>query len=109
MPSVLDRQRPYRALDLALRVSCALLIVATYLGSAAATRAAAYKVPTPPFTRCFLTKLSEEATLEATMSPSDGASVQVGQSVEFSGSVNAPLSFAIASSAAQLASPDIAS
>lgn len=105
----MDWRRPYRAFDLVLRVSFALLIVAAYQGGAAATRAAAYEVPTPPFTGCFFDGAAERATLEAAMSPSDGATVQVGQSVEFSGRANTPLSFAIASSAAQLASPDIAS
>jgi hypothetical protein len=109
MPSALDWQRPHRALDLVLRVSCALLIVAACLGGVAATRAAAFEVPTPPFTGCFLDGAAEKATLEAAMSPGDSATVQVGQSVEFSGRANTPLSFAIASSAAQLGSPDIAS
>jgi hypothetical protein len=109
MPSALERQRSHRALDLVVWVSSALLIAAAYLGGVAATRAAAFEVPTPPFTGCFFNGAAEKSTLEAAMSPSNGAIVQVGQSVEFSGRANTPLSFAIASSAAQLANPDIAS
>ena len=108
MPSALDRRRPHRALDLVLRVSCALLIAAAFLGGAAAKRAAAYEVETP-LADCLFSGAAEKATLEAAMSPSDGATIQVGQSVEFSGRANTPLSFAIASSVAQLANPDIAS
>jgi hypothetical protein len=85
------------------------LIVAAYRGGAVATRAAAFEVETPPFTGCFLDGAAEKATLEAAMSPGNGATIQVGQSVEFTGRADTPLSFAIASSAAQLANPDIAS
>lgn len=47
------------------------------------------------------------ATLEATLSPANGVSVTVGTPVVFSGSASQPVSFAVASSAALLTSPDI--
>jgi hypothetical protein len=47
------------------------------------------------------------SALEANLSPSNGATVQAGTPVTFSGSSEAPVTFAIASSAALLSSPDI--
>jgi hypothetical protein len=88
---------------------CAAVLAVALAAWGTAARADAYVVETPPWLPCFLDGQAEKASLEASLSPANGATAQVGQAIEFSGHSNAPLSFAIASSAAQLSSPDIAS
>jgi hypothetical protein len=63
--------------------------------------------PPSPALICAGAVVANEAVLEARLGPSEGASVQAGTSVTFSGYSGAPVTFAVASSAALLSSPDI--
>lgn len=58
---------------------------------------------------CLLDSFAELEGLEATLRPPSGATVQAGATVTLSGNPSVPVSFAVASSAALLSSPDIAS
>ena len=87
----------------------ALLAVLGALGSVVAgcvSPAQGY-VPTPPGVICFGAVQANMAVLEGSLSPAINAFVQVGTPVTFSGNSGAPLTFAVASSAALLSSPDI--
>lgn len=64
-------------------------------------------VPTPPGTICSLASEANLVSLEGSLSPANNAFVQAGTSVTLSGSSEAPVTFAVASSAALLSSPDI--
>jgi hypothetical protein len=60
----------------------------------------------PQWLRCATESLAIEAVLNRSLSPSDGATVTVGTNVAFSGVASAPVTFAIASSPGDLASPE---
>jgi hypothetical protein len=74
------------------------------LGSVDAARG---YVPSPPYIACFNDGEADLASLEASLSPAGGVSIQAGVPVTFSGSSGSPVTFAMASSAALLSSPDI--
>lgn len=60
-----------------------------------------------PWAICWASEQTDLSVLERSLGPSDGASVQAGTPVTFSGPSKAPLTFALASSPASLSSPDI--
>jgi hypothetical protein len=84
------------------------LTLLLYVATMSASVAQAYVEPPPGF-RCFLNTAAHTATLEHSMSPADGATVRTGNAVSFSGKSSAPVTFVVASSPAQLSSPDILS
>lgn len=59
------------------------------------------------YVECFNNVESNLAVLRNSMTPPDGATVQAGTPVIFSGPSEAPLTFAVASSRSLLANPDI--
>jgi len=61
----------------------------------------------PPWFKCFAAGNANRVALEASLSPANGATVQTGTPVTFSGSSTPPVTFAVASSTALLSSPDI--
>jgi hypothetical protein len=63
--------------------------------------------PPSPAAICVGAVVANEAVLEASVGPSNDASVQAGTPVTFSGYSGSPVSFAVASSPALLLSPDI--
>jgi hypothetical protein len=63
--------------------------------------------PPSPASMCVAAVVGNELALEARLAPSNGASVQAGTPVTFSGYSGAPVTFAVASSAALLSTPDI--
>jgi hypothetical protein len=85
------------------------LLALTGLAYVTAMPARAFAVETPPWVPCFFNVQAASATLEHSLSPADGTTVQVGATVDFSGQSTVPLSYEIASSAAQLTNPNIAS
>jgi len=64
-------------------------------------------VPSPPYLACFNSSQNDMAVLESSLSPAINAFVQAGTPVTFSGNSGAPVTFAVASSAALLSSPDL--
>jgi hypothetical protein len=66
-----------------------------------------YVAETAPWVICGLETGANEAVLEHTLSPPNGAVVSAGTPVTFSTRSQAPVTFAVASSAAALSSPDI--
>lgn len=78
-----------------------------WLVSGSAGPAQGYTVPTSPGALCQGNGRVALTVLEASLSPADGATVQTGTPVTFSGSSAVPVTFAVASSAALLSSPDI--
>jgi hypothetical protein len=61
----------------------------------------------PPWFICYAGSNANRVALETSLSPANGATVQTGTPVMFSGSSEAPVTFAVASSLALLSSPDI--
>jgi hypothetical protein len=61
----------------------------------------------PPWFICFGASNANLKGLEASLNPANGATVQTGTPVTFSGNSSAPVTFAVASSSALLSSPDI--
>jgi hypothetical protein len=61
----------------------------------------------PPWFSCFAASNANRVALETSLSPANGATVQTGTPVTFSGSSTPPVTFVVASSAALLSSPDI--
>ncbi len=86
-------------------VTCALCV----LGCAAVTArpAQAYTAEVNPQIACLVAAHANLVTLEPSLSPSSEFTVSVGAPVTFSGSSEAPVTFAVASSPALLSSPDI--
>jgi hypothetical protein len=64
-------------------------------------------VPTPPGVACLYAVQNNLAVLENSLSPAINAYVQQGTPVTFSGNSGAPVTFAVASSAALLSSPNL--
>ena len=89
-----------------LAVATVLLAVLVRIG--APPTAAGFTVEMPAWARCFGNTEAAMATLENSLSPTDGATAQAGASVELSGISSAPLSFAVATTPAQLSAPDVA-
>jgi hypothetical protein len=63
--------------------------------------------PPPPWSICFSASQADLGVLEASLSPANGATVSAGAPVIFSGHSESMPTFAVASSAALLSSPDI--
>lgn len=63
--------------------------------------------PPSPALICMMATIAATGALEARLAPPEGASVQAGTSVTFSGYSRAPVTFAVASSPALLSTPDI--
>jgi hypothetical protein len=63
--------------------------------------------PPPPYAICTSASMADRTALEASLGPGNGATVQAGTPVSFSGNSGAPVTFAVASSLASLYSPDI--
>jgi hypothetical protein len=85
----------------------AMAIVAILIGSASAAVPAPASVQAPSWSQCFLDVQANLATLERSLEPAQGATLALGGSARLAGPSQAPLQFAIASSPAGLASPDI--
>jgi hypothetical protein len=64
-------------------------------------------VPSPPYLNCYNDSQGVLGGLEASLAPANGASVQAGAPVTFSGNASTPVTFAVASSPALLSNPDI--
>jgi hypothetical protein len=84
-----------------------LLSITTLAALGAATSAYAYTAEVDEFDECHVATNAAAAALEANLSPANGATVQVGTPVTFSGSFASAPTFAVASSPTLLSSPDI--
>lgn len=60
-----------------------------------------------PSSICTSASRADQTALEASLYPADGATVQAGTPVTFSGNSASPVTFAVASSSALLSSPDL--
>jgi hypothetical protein len=80
------------------------LVALVFVGSARG-----YTAEITPQDECYAAGRAAVAALEVKLAPSNETTVQAGRAVTFSGYSEAPLTFAVASSAALLSSPDIES
>jgi hypothetical protein len=85
-------------------VCCALCVVGLALTPAACL---ALGWGFSPEAICTNDGMASLSVLEHSLSPANGATVQVGAPMTFSGSSESPVTFAVASSSASLSSPDI--
>jgi hypothetical protein len=97
-----------RVYPVAVRTFLVALGALTWLavGSIAQTRAYTVGPPSPALI-CSSAGLADLGALENQLSPANGATVQAGTPIVFSGNSESPLTFAVASSPALLSSPDI--
>ncbi len=83
-------------------------VSAFVLGSVGLSAGSAYGyVYKAPYLSCFDETYADMATLRASLVPAEGAAVPVGAPVTFTGNAGATVTFAVASSPALLATPDI--
>jgi hypothetical protein len=91
-----------------LLVFAVSFVALSWLATVSAIPTAAYRAENPPpYSICTSTALANQGVLEASLGPAGGASVTAGASVIFTAHSESQPTFAIASSPALLASPDI--
>jgi hypothetical protein len=100
--------RPSRITSIKMRLSTVGRLVALgALGCLVVPVSPAHGYVEAPYLACFNNGQGELASLEGSLSPAVNTVVPVGTPVTFSGNSGAPVTFAVASSAALLSSPDI--
>ena len=92
---------------MALAGACALALAAGGWMAIVSVGPAQGSTAVPPWEFCNGASVANQSTLEANLSPANGASVQAGTSVAFSGISGPPVTFAVASSPTLLSTPDI--